>query len=244
MFEIKKIVSSFLLPPGILITICLIAYFYLRKRLYRYSFIFLYVAFLVYLFSSSFIWKFLICKIEGRVYRNISLDGDVIAVFGGGVSSFDDYITKTNSLDYFSSDRVFTGYRLHLKTHLPIILTGGRVFNQEAFSEVVKKLLVSMGVDERYILVDNISKDTFENVEMIKKIAKENNYRRVIIVSDAMHTPRIYLLFKKNNLDASFYPSKYLCSNPSWKDILPGDMLYSRIFFYEFLGYLYYSLAH
>lgn len=244
MFEIKKIISSFILPPGCFIIIFLLLFIYLRRKGYIFSIIFFLAAFVIYIFSSPFIWKHFVCSIEDKINKSVSIDGDVIVIFGGGVSSFNDYISETKSIDFSSSDRLFTGYRLHLKTSLPIILSGGKVFNQDSFAEVSKKLLISIGVKENYIFVDNLSRDTFENVKVIKDICKEKGYKKLIIVSDAIHIPRICLLLKKNNIDLSVYPSKYLCSNYSWRDLLPGDMLYSRALFYELFGYLYYSLIY
>ncbi|MCX7641284.1 MAG: YdcF family protein [Elusimicrobiales bacterium] len=176
--------------------------------------------------------------------ENISLGGDVIAVFGGGVSLFNDPICGKPLLDSQSSDRVFAAYRIHLKTYLPIILAGGYVFNQEAFANSAKDILISLGVDKKYIHIDNQSKDTAENVKHILEICKKNGYKKIIVVSDAIHIRRIALLFKNTDIEVFFYPSSYLCSNYSWKDFLPGDILYSRTVIYEFLGYLWYKIFY
>ncbi|MCX7698432.1 MAG: YdcF family protein [Candidatus Goldbacteria bacterium] len=198
----------------------------------------------IYLFSIPFIWKKIICGIETKLLENISTDGDVIAVFGGGVTYFYDNIFNTKILDIYSGSRLFAAYKIHYKTHLPIILSGGYVFNQEAFGNSARDVLISLGVNEKYIHIDNLSRDTYENVKYIMEICKRNGYKKIIIISDAMHIPRISLLFENSDFKISFYPSSFLCTSYCWKDFLPGDILYSRTVFHEFLGYIWYRIFY
>lgn len=245
MYELKKVLSCFFYPASIVIILCVIFFYYLIEKNKRGAYLFLVVAFITYILSSNFIWKFMICKVESFVDSKKSLDGDVIAVFGGGVSSFYDSFSRSSVLDIYGSVRTFTGYRIYQKRALPIILSGGEVLNQEPFAEVAKNFLLSLGLKRDFIYVDNLSRDTYENVRNIISIAKKNGFNKIIVVSDAIHIPRIILVFKKNNYyDFSFYPSYYICSNFSWKDFIPSDMFYSNIFIHEFLGYIWYSISY
>lgn len=245
MFELKKIIFSFLYPASIafILSLSFFAYFLLKKEK-KVSYFFLLISLTIYFFSTNFFWKILICRFEQYIEKNASLSGDVIAIFGGGVSVFYDKISETPGIDLYGAVRIFAGYRIHKKTNLPIILSGGRVFNQEPFSTVSKNLLLSLGLKDDIIHVDDLSRNTYENVLNIVKIAKENNYRSVIVVSDAIHIPRIMLVFKKIKYNASFYPSYYICSRFSWRDFVPIDMVYSKIFIHEFLGYVWYFLRY
>lgn len=244
MFEIKKIISCFFYPASIVFILSLIFSFYFLKKDKKAFLFFLIISFMTYLLSSNFLWKFLICRIEGVVSKKASLDGDVISVFGGGVSAFYDNISNSLGLDLSGNIRLFAGYRVYKKTNLPIILSGGRVFNQESFSEISRSFLLSLGLRENVIHIDNISRDTYENVINTVNIAKKNGFKKIIVVSDAIHIPRIMLIFKKIGYNTSFYPSYYICSKFSWRDFVPNDMMYSNIFIHEFLGYIWYFLRY
>ncbi len=245
MFEIKKIISAFLLPGGILLLFSFLILILSIFKKNRYSFyISAFFMFFVYIFSSNFLWKYLICRIEERIYERASDEGDVIAVFGGGVCSFLDKISSSHLLDMSSMVRTFAAYRIYQKKHLDVILSGGYVFNQKPFALKAMELLKSMGVNTQKIHLDLLSKDTYENVEGIYEICNKKGFKRVIAVSDAIHLKRIEYLLKRKKIAYSLYPSSYMCSEFSYKDFLPNDFRYSSIFFHEFYGNIWYYINY
>ena len=245
MFEIKKIISAFLLPGGFLFLLSIFSLVLSIFKKNKYNFcLSAFFAFFIYLFSSNFLWKYLICRIEEKIYERSSDEGDVIAVFGGGVSFFLDKISASYSVDSISAQRIFAAYRVYQKKHIDVIVSGGYVLNQRSFGYESSLLLQSIGVDAERIHQDTSSKDTLENVEMISKICKKKGFKKIIAVSDAIHLPRIAYLLDKKGIKFSLYPSSYMCSNFSYLDFLPGDFRYSSVFIHEFYGNIWYFVIN
>ncbi|MDQ7082362.1 MAG: YdcF family protein [Aquificota bacterium] len=74
-------------------------------------------------------------------------------VLGGGVYN-------SGELKATSYKRLMAGYRAHLLTGLPLILSGGTATGLVPESEVMKGILEDLGVEESYILTDSRSRDT------------------------------------------------------------------------------------
>ncbi len=72
-----------------------------------------------------------------------------------------------------------------------IIFTGGRGFLQEPGEAVIaKNYAVKKGVPIQSILIENMSKNTYENLLFAKYIADKYNLKTFIIVSDPYHLKR------------------------------------------------------
>lgn len=78
-----------------------------------------------------------------------------------------------------------------VKIFLPdIIITSGGVANKKALiSEAfkMKEMLVSEGLDEKMIIIEDKSKSTFDNALYSVKICKDNNINRIIVVTSIDH---------------------------------------------------------
>jgi uncharacterized SAM-binding protein YcdF (DUF218 family) len=242
MFELKKIISSFLLPSGVFASICFILsfYFLIKKNKKRFLFL-IFIGFLIWIFSSNFWINYFICKAERDI--KIDIDGDVIVFLSGGNSDFVDILAGDNYLSESSSSRLFAAYKLHKKTGLPIILTGGKVFDYKADSIIALKNLILLGVDKKKIFFEESSKDTYENAFYSKKICDEKRFKKPILVTESLHIKRSILSFKKVGFkEVGVYPSVYYCHKLSFKDFLPSDFYFHRKYFYEVIGKIYYKL--
>jgi len=244
MFEIKKIVSSFLLPSGLFVTLFFaVSIYYLitnEKRKFR---VFIILSFCLWIFSSNFWINYLICRSEKDI--KVDIDGDVIVFLSGGNSDFVDILAGDNYLSESSSSRLFAAYKLHKKTGLPIILTGGRVFDYKADSIIALKNLILLGVDKKKIFFEDRSKDTYENAFYSKKICDEKGFKKPILVTESLHIERSILSFKKVGFrEVGVYPSVYYCHKLSFKDFLPSDFYFHRKYFTEILGYIFYRVYY
>lgn len=244
MFVFKKILSSFVLPPGCLILIILVYSIFLFKRRKKEAIFLMSLSFILYITSCNFLAKYIICKIEKNICDNSVIFGDVIVVLGGDVSLVKDKLLDIYLPGVYSLERVFAAYRLHKKTKLPIILSGGSVFGSSSFADISKIFLIGLGINEKYIFVDSTSRDTYENVINSIKIMKANGFNKPIVVSDSLHILRAIKIFKRKNIEASYYPSSYMCSSFSLMDFLPGDMHYTRTLLYEVVGNIWYLLLY
>ena len=87
----------------------------------------------------------------------------MIILLGGGI------IDKVPDLSGFgipSDDmlgRIVTAVRLQKKLHVPIIVSGGKVYKRgSAEAHIVKRFLVDLGVAESRIIVEDKSRNTFK----------------------------------------------------------------------------------
>ncbi|MEF3280619.1 MAG: YdcF family protein [Elusimicrobiota bacterium] len=247
MFEVKKIISSFLLPPGIFIFFgILLSVYFLKikkKKLFIVSLLF---SFALYLFSINFFINLLICPLERDLNQKASYDGDVILFLSGGTVNFIDDITGSNYLSESSLERLFTVYRIHKKTSLPIILTGGKLPGFQSDAEVAFKFLTLLGVDKEKIFYENRSLNTYENAIYSKEICQQKGFKKPILITDSLHIPRSVYSFKKVGFkEVAYYPSSYTCRGKiSLYDFLPQDFSNQRKFSHELLGLIFYRIFY
>jgi uncharacterized SAM-binding protein YcdF (DUF218 family) len=89
----------------------------------------------------------------------------------------------------------------------PLIITlGGN--GGDAYSEgmVGREYLVSLGIPEANIIAETESRNTEESARRIAVIARANNLRRLVIVSDGSHLFRIHEICAANGLDVLTSP--------------------------------------
>lgn len=86
-----------------------------------------------------------------------------------------------------------------------IIVTGGMGPGEAITeSEASKRYLISKGISEDKIIMEDKSTSTMENLIYSKEKIKENNIGSVVIVSNKYHLKRASLMAKKVGINASF----------------------------------------
>jgi Uncharacterized conserved protein len=200
MFFLKKLIAYFILPPGLLV-IAFAALGILTKRklakLIAFSF-----ALFVYLLSIEPVKDVLYKPLEDAYPVPSKPEGDAIVILGGGAYN-------TGILKEDSTKRLLTGFVLHKQTDLPIILSGGASIGALPEAEVMKGLLLTLGVDKGKIYTEVNSRDTEENAQEVKKLCERLRCRRVILVSSAYHMRRAVLSFQKAGLEVVPYPTDF-----------------------------------
>lgn len=247
MYEIKKILFSFLIPPGIFILLLLILSLYclIKKNKKRFIIFFSFFVFL-YITSIDFFFNLLICRIENKINKMALINGDVIIFLSAGNVKFNDLLLNTDSLSDESLTRLFSVYRVYKKTNLPIILTGGRLYDFNSDAEIAYEMLLSLGVPKEKLYYENKSLNTYENAKYSKEICDKYGFKKPILVTQSIHIPRSIYIFKKLGFkEINFYPSSYICSNRTTiKDFLPSDFYDQKKLLYEIIGYLYYKIIY
>ncbi|MBP7796146.1 MAG: YdcF family protein [Elusimicrobiales bacterium] len=247
MFELKKIISSFLTFPGLFISLSIfLSVYYLIKKNKKNFKIFLMIAVIVYITSIDFFFNYLICRSERKINATAKIDGDVIVVLSAGNTSLSDTLTGCESLSEQSNSRLFKAYQIHRKTYLPLIVTGGIIDNYASDADISKKILISLGVNAKDIFLENKSMDTYQNAIYSKMISDQNNFKKPIIITEAIHIPRSIYLFKKAGFnDVSYYPSSYICNgNIGFMDFLPNSYYNQNKYLHELLGIIYYRIIN
>ncbi|AAC07762.1 YdcF family protein [Aquifex aeolicus] len=237
MFFLKKLISYFILPPGIyVIAFLFISFLSKGKFLRRFA---LLCALSLYLISVEPIKDLLIYPLENYYKKPEVLKGDAIVVLGGGVYN-------NGRLKASSFKRLITGFLLYKELKKPIILSGGASINVIPEAKVMKELLRSFGVPEEDIYTDVRSRDTFENAKFVKEMCEKLlKCKEVILVTSGFHMPRAVGVFKKAGLEVIPYPTDLKFEGKyNVYSLFPKYSVFydSSIAIREYIGLLFYKL--
>ncbi len=200
MFFLKKLIAYFILPPGLLVIAFAVLGILTKRKLAK--FIAFSFALFVYLLSIEPIKDVLYKPLEEAYPVPSKPEGDVIVILGGGAYN-------TGILKEDSTKRLLMGFVLHKQTDLPIILSGSASIGALPEAEIMKGLLLTLGVDKGKIYTDVNSKDTEENAQEVKKLCERLGCRRVVLVTSAYHMRRAVLAFEKAGLEVVPYPTDF-----------------------------------
>jgi uncharacterized SAM-binding protein YcdF (DUF218 family) len=204
MFLFKKIVAPFFLPTTLIFLFLLIGIVFLwftKKEKIGKTFVT--VGFmLLTLFSYGIFTNLLFSNGLEQEYPPMLTISEAagaswVVVLGGGVSP-DDRLPGNDQLAKSSLSRLIEGIRIYRQ--LPksrLILMGGAGFGSTVASEVMAETAVSLGVNRHDILIETNSRDTKDQARDVKKIVGPE---RFVIVTSAVHMPRVIALFKNQGL--------------------------------------------
>jgi len=235
MYIFKKILTHFLLPPGIfIISLIFTGAWFLHKRKWK--------AGIVILMLGCFAWALSIAPVSDTMIRGLESEysiptkvkGDVIILLGGP------------SRGPFT--RIFTAVKLQKRLDIPIIVSGVKVSKHNGLKfSIVKHFLVDLGIPADKIIEEDKSRDTFENVEFTKKICVKLGFTNPILVTSAYHMKRAIMCFERVDIKVTPFPVGYIYRKDipyKWNSYLPGDFLTASIAIKEWLGIMFYKFAY
>jgi uncharacterized SAM-binding protein YcdF (DUF218 family) len=250
MFYLKKVLTPFVLPPGIFIVLLMVAGIWrLYRRRGKSAAVALILAGLMWLSALTPVANLFLGSLEDRYGMPTAAAGDVIILLGGGIN---DRVPDMSGIGAPSDGmlaRIVTAVRLHNRLGLPIIISGGKVYGSvSAEAPVVRRFLIDLGIDPQRIIVESRSRDTYENVKYTRQICKRHGFVRPILITTAYHMPRSVMLFEKAGLDVLPFPTGFKTApdpHYGWQDFLPsgGAMRLLANAMHEYLGLLYYKLV-
>jgi len=218
------------------------------KRKKRY----LITAFLLLIFFSNPFFFRLVAKAYEKKPVTLTTNDRYQAgiVLGGFVS----YNVKTGEA-YFNpaSDRFIETALLYKKGNIGkiIVAAGNGYIVKHNFQEAsfIKDRLVEMGIPAENIVMDGLSRNTYENAVNSKRICDSLHLSGpFVLISSAMHLPRAENLFIKQRLTIRSYPCDFITKNLAnnfWEDyLLPSSLTMNNwdIFIKELCGLLIYSI--
>ena len=224
MFLIGKLFVLLLKPLTWILVIFLIAL--LSKNLKRKKRLLLVVFFLFLFFSNPFFFRILAKQYEEKpvvLKENEQYQAGI--VLGGFVS----YKIKTNQAFFNpASDRFIETALLYKTGHITkIIVSGGNGFvvkTDFAEASFVKDRLVELGIPQKDIFTDGLSRNTYQNAVNTKKICDSLHLNGpLLLISSAIHLPRAESLFIKQKLIVRSYPCDFITQNIAnnfWEDYL------------------------
>jgi uncharacterized SAM-binding protein YcdF (DUF218 family) len=116
----------------------------------------------------------------------------------------EDSLSKADAMivlsdDNFYADRASRAAELFRQGKAPLIVASGRRLRPNAgIAELMEHDLIERGVPkERIFRVPNESADTREEAEALLRVARQKNWRSIIIVTSNYHTRRARYIFRK-----------------------------------------------
>ena len=127
-----------------------------------------------------------------------------------------------------------------------LIFSGGNdKYEQTTNAELMKKMALSLGVKKEDILLEDRSKNTYEEAKFLKDIVGKEKF---LLVTSAAHMPRSMVLFKKFGMEPIPVPTNHLAKK---YHKIPPDEFFPRadsvkkieVAFHEYLALIKEKLA-
>jgi vancomycin permeability regulator SanA len=138
-------------------------------------------------------------QIEHYASQDQAAPSDAIGVFGAA-----EYDGKPSPVYRARLDHALELYRRGIA---PLIITlGGAGGDEYSEGAVGREYLMGEGVPEHAIIAETVSRDTEDSARRIAVIARANEFRRLVIVSDGTHLFRIHEICAADGLDVLTSP--------------------------------------
>lgn len=176
-------------------------------------------------------------RVDGIVVLGGGMDGEVNSVRGG---------YEFNR----SGDRFVQALRLALQhPNARIVIAGGpaALVQQEPEALAGKRFFEAFGIASERILIDDQSRNTEENAQFAKQLARVSEGETWLLVTSAFHMPRAVGLFRKADFPVIPWPADYLASGAEGVRIKPDqsteNVSVSNLALREWAGLLGYYLS-
>ncbi|GFZ33951.1 hypothetical protein CSC2_44770 [Clostridium zeae] len=245
MIYVFKFIANLILPPGCFIILVIVLGVLQYRREKKIAKLPLIIAALIYITSIPLTANFMIHSLEYKFSQPSKLNGDVIVMLGGGATLSSPDLSGAGNLSGSSANRLLTTARLHNKTNLPIIISGGSVYGEiGSEAEIAKRQLIDLGISEKDIIAEDKSRTTTENAIYTSKIMENHHFLKPILVTSAFHMDRSIINFTSANIKNVIpYPSDYFTNAKltiGFKSFVPNASSFDTtvIALHEYLGML------
>lgn len=227
---LSKFLPGFLYPLGLASLALLLALLFNKRRKTAFWLSFFALA-LIWVAGSSWVAEPLVRSLEWQNLPPAEMpSADAIVVLGGATvpAAYPRTSVEINN----AGDRVLEAARLYRAGKAPVlVLTGGEIewLNASASNpaQQMAELLEFMGVPRDAMLLEEKSRNTYENALFSKDILEGIGARRIILVTSAQHMPRSRGLFEKQGfevipapVDFSIVVQPEPAAQPSWQAVL------------------------
>ena len=219
MVYLLKFGASWILPPGIFIIafFAVAAYCFKVKHDPKLAAVLATLTFTFYLLCTGFIAEKVIGSLESVYIPPSNVDdihADVIIMLGGGALPDMPDVDGVGTLCSSPASRVLAAVRLQRRLHIPILLSGGQVYSDTgAEAKIASRVLKSLGVDEKDIIVETRSINTTQNAKFSVEIMRERGLSRPLLVTSAFHMRRAVLNFAQQGVEVIPYPTDFMVTH-------------------------------
>lgn len=251
MFIISKILGYFLIPPGIIVLVLFVSFLLILKNKKVLASLLLLISTLsLYLLSIHPIKDKILIPLEDKYpFPDLQkLDCDVIVALGGGYYPKSPENNNRPDLRPAVVRRLTTTFKVWKIHHKKIILSGGKpIYKNFSEAEIMADFLKLLGVGEKFLILEQGSRDTFENAKLTKAIMKENQWKKACLITSAYHIPRAVKIFEYFGVNVIPIPSDYRTTRIyTWFSLLPHSATFDNSVrgLREYLGMYYYKLRY
>ncbi|WP_419764127.1 MAG: YdcF family protein [Arcobacter sp.] len=227
-FSLKKFISFFLEPFTFGFLILLLAFIFLFFNSYKKAKVFLFIG-LMYFFlvSSSIFSNLLMSPLENKYKNQEDIDIskiEYILLLGGDFKARFDEVVKL-SKEIQDAKIITSGYE------------GSRII-PEAIE--ARDRLISYGITNNRIIIQEKPKDTIEEAISIKKLLKDKPF---ILVTSASHMPRAMEIFKQQGLNPIAMPTAFTIKENRPNSYLSiGNIKKVHMAVHEYLGLIWFKI--
>ena len=120
------------------------------------------------------------------------------------------------------TERIRHGIALYERGHAPVLVFTGGYGDGARFSEsqVARSYALRAGVPEEAILIETLSRTTWQNLARSRDLLSDHGLQRVIVVSDPLHMARALRLSRDLGIDAVGSPtpsSRFRSFRTQWR---------------------------
>ncbi len=251
-FYLVKIIQPLFMPPAIMILLILAGLILLRWS-QRYGKVLIISGVLLLIAASlPVITAPLVTAMENIPALNKeqmkATDAGAIVILAGG-SYLDAPEYGGDTVSRTTLERIRYGAYVHRQTGLPVLVTGGRVFDYVKIAEatLMKKVLENdFHTPVRWR--EDQARNTWENAQYSQQILKQEKINRIILVTHALHMPRSVMSFEAAGFEVTPAPLAYhsRINGFSVSDFLPRARAMNNLshLMHEVIGILWYRLRY
>jgi uncharacterized SAM-binding protein YcdF (DUF218 family) len=185
-------------------------------------------------------------------YRPLAVSADargarVVVLLGSGSVNLRAAGRQLSSVNMAAGLRVLETARLFELLNGPLVIASGGVTESDSAaapeSVALRRALVDLGVPADRIVLESASKNTREEVIIIKRMLAERGESRFVVVTSPLHMRRSMLAFAAQGLYPIASPSPLVPEKSHGRSMLLPDDLWLQISdasFYEWLARGYY----
>lgn len=238
---------GFLTPPAVFILLSLVgALVALRWRGFGIALVILSSAAL-YLLATPFVGSYLLQQVESGIPETADFSAaQAIVVLGAGVH-FGNRAAAPDTLSPLSLERVFYAAEAYRRLHLPVAVSGGRVFPAQTAEADLMQAVLQQDFGTPVAWKDDQSRTTNENAIDTARLLRPERIATVVIVTHAWHMPRALWSFRQVGLIPLPWPMpRDYVRLHRIDDVLPsvGALHDSYYALHEMIGGAYYRLRY
>jgi uncharacterized SAM-binding protein YcdF (DUF218 family) len=215
MFFILSKIFAFCIKPIVWIIACFLLSFFLKNKKRKQSF-FISGLVLLILLTNDAVFQGIVhwWEPEPVAIKDLEKKYDFI-ILPGGYSDFQTAMGKSEfQLGLKGGNRLITALNLYKKgIGTKIILTGGSgklLGDKYGEAEYVAPFLKTLGLPDSAFIVENKSRNTWENAVFSKQIVDSlQKNASCLLVTSALHMPRSKACYDKAGLPTTIYPTDY-----------------------------------